>query len=511
MKKVIALVLALICMGTMPSNLQQRAAAEVVDDVIARVDSMIVVNCEEWVSLREGPSTSAARMTKVPKGATVTGCIVYSEGFTFCKYNGIWGYILSEYLSGASAQAQTRNEYIGSMQVVNCKEWVSLRASASKSSARLVKIPLGMVVSNCHWYSEDFIRCEYGGRTGYVLAEYLIPLYSYSGSMGVMQVVNCEEWVSLRASANTSSSRLAKIPLGAVVTDCAWHTSEFIRCTYNGRTGYVLAKYLTSSLGQCSYELGTMQVANCGEWVSLRASDSTSSKRLAKIPLGAKVYDCTGYYGDFIHCTYEGQSGYVLAEYLTAPEAAVQSQQGDLILEHSLDGCTVYVYRSGLVNSERLYAECLDSEGGILWTFQTSVPFATELSSTDAFIGGTKQEPMVLLHNVNEGLHALDFYTGQVKWMLPKETVDLGGSISHAVAEDGTMYIGGYYGPDPVAISVNGEVLWQADARHDAYWMYEIAIENEAVIATYECIDEHEAAGRIGFDFNGELLWVEWF
>ena len=368
MKKVIALVLALICMGTMPSNLQQRAAAEVVDDVIARVDSMIVVNCEEWVSLREGPSMSAARMTKVPKGATVTGCIVYSEGFTFCKYNGIWGYILSEYLSGASAQAQTRNEYIGSMQVVNCKEWVSLRASA-----------------------------------------------------------------------NTSSSRLAKIPLGAV------------------------------------------------------------------------VYDCTGYYGDFIHCTYEGQPGYVLAEYLTAPEAAVQSQQGDLILEHSLDGCTVYVYRGGLVNSERLYAECLDSEGGILWTFQTSVPFATELSGTDAFIGGTKQEPMVLLHNVNEGLHALDFYTGQVKWMLPKENVDLGGSISHAVAEDGTMYIGGYYGPDPVAISVNGEVLWQADARHDAYWMYEIAIENEAVIATYECVDEHEAAGRIGFDFNGELLWVEWF
>ena len=251
-----------------------------------------------------------------------------------------------------------------------------------------------------------------------------------------------------------------------------------------------------------------MVVANCEEWVSLRASASTSSGRLTKIPLGAMVYDCSGYYGGFIRCTYEGQTGYVLAAYLTE---AAQTAQSDLILEHSIDGCTVYAYRSGLINSEMLYAECLNDAGEILWTFQTSVPFATELSSTDAFVGGTEQRPMVLLHNVNEGLYALDFFTGQQLWIFPKETVDLGGSISYAVAEDGTMYIGGYYGPDPVAISVDGELLWQADARHDAYWMYEISITEEAVVAVYECIDEHEAAGQIGYGFDGTMLWVEWF
>jgi len=318
-----------------------------------------------------------------------------------------------------------------------------------------------------------------------------------------MAVVNCEKWVSLREGPGTSASRIAKVPKGALVQDCIVYSDGFTFCCYDGIEGYILSEYLTSSLGQCAYELGTMQVANCEDWVSLRASDSTSSARLAKIPLGARVYDCIGYYGDFIHCTYEGQSGYVLAEYLVS--------QGNLILEHSLDGCTVCVYQSGSIDGERLYAECLDSEGGIEWTFRTSVPFATELSCTDAFIGGTAEKPMVMLHNANEGLYARDFFTGQMLWLLPKETVDLGGSISHAVADDGTMYIGGYYGPDPVAISVDGDVLWQADARHDAYWMYEIIITDEEIVAVYECIDEHEAAGQIGYGFDGEMRWVEWF
>lgn len=59
---------------------------------------MYIVNCNEWVSLREHRDTSSRRLAKVPLGAAVHNC--YESGlFTLCEYRGTYGYILSEYLS----------------------------------------------------------------------------------------------------------------------------------------------------------------------------------------------------------------------------------------------------------------------------------------------------------------------------------------------------------------------------------------------------------------------------
>lgn len=61
-------------------------------------------------------------------------------------------------------------------------------------------------------------------------------------------------------------------------------------------------------------------IVNCNEWVSLRYAPSTSSQRLVKIPLGAKVevmdgpvdWDIDG----FLPVEYSGYKGYVLKAYL---------------------------------------------------------------------------------------------------------------------------------------------------------------------------------------------------
>ena len=60
--------------------------------------SMTVINCEDWVSLREKASTSASRLAKVPLGAQVDNCIEMSDSFIYCSYRGIYGYIQSQYL-----------------------------------------------------------------------------------------------------------------------------------------------------------------------------------------------------------------------------------------------------------------------------------------------------------------------------------------------------------------------------------------------------------------------------
>ncbi|MBR6185363.1 MAG: hypothetical protein IKQ41_03785 [Clostridia bacterium] len=64
------------------------------------------------------------------------------------------------------------------MRVVNCKEYVSLRAERSKSSKRVAKVPLGALVLAYPEYGQKngFIYCVYEDREGYILSEYLEPV-----------------------------------------------------------------------------------------------------------------------------------------------------------------------------------------------------------------------------------------------------------------------------------------------------------------------------------------------
>ena len=65
-----------------------------------------------------------------------------------------------------------------------------------------------------------------------------------------------------------------------------------------------------------------MKVVNCSSYVSLRAKRSKSAKRLAKIPLGAKViaFPEAGEEKGFLWCLYQGTYGYILKEYLQPVE-----------------------------------------------------------------------------------------------------------------------------------------------------------------------------------------------
>lgn len=64
------------------------------------------------------------------------------------------------------------------MRVVNCKNFVSLRAKPAASSARLAKVPLGALVLALPGAEEQngFLWCTYRDEYGYILAEYLQPV-----------------------------------------------------------------------------------------------------------------------------------------------------------------------------------------------------------------------------------------------------------------------------------------------------------------------------------------------
>ena len=134
--------------------------------------TLYVVNCNESISLRESPSTSAPSLMQIPLGAAVSYISTASDGFYYISYLGTNGYALASYLSpddtsGTSTHAQ--NIY----KVVNCNEWITLRTSPSTSASEIVKIPLGATVRFLDSAPDGFYKVEYDGHVGYALASYL--------------------------------------------------------------------------------------------------------------------------------------------------------------------------------------------------------------------------------------------------------------------------------------------------------------------------------------------------
>ena len=220
-------------------------------------DWLTVVNCDEWVSLREAPDKKSSRVAKVPLGAEVMDTGEFQDDFTYVFYGDLYGYIQTKYLAPSDSVEPEENGggWMGDMMVVGVDEWVSLRSAPNKDASRLKKVPLGAIVTDCAWYTADYIYGCYNGTYGYILGKYLhvddgsIVTTPSGYEVGDMVVVNCDSWVSLRQKPNSASDRLKKVPLGAMVTNCQFYNSDFIYCRYQGSWGFIQSQYLAFGEG----------------------------------------------------------------------------------------------------------------------------------------------------------------------------------------------------------------------------------------------------------------------
>ena len=263
--------------------------------------------------------------------------------------------------------------------------------------------------------------------------------------------------------------------------------------------------------------LGDMVVVNCSEWVSLRAQPDTNSARLIQVPLGAKVTDCHAYDQRFVYCRYNGLAGYILAEYLRAADAAApaaawslpegnDADMGDaeaaarLPLDDWVDGIHVTAERS-YGEGETLQVLAVNDAGYPLWSYKAYRPYVTELNGTAAFIGGTADDPRVIVYD-DSGLVSLRLADGEKVWQLP---VDLGGSLVCATAPNGMMYIGSYYGDSIVAFTIDGLVIWRTAADPELYWLYDLQLTEAGIVATYEHLP-NGSEGTVTYGYDGSLL-----
>lgn len=262
-----------------------------------------------------------------------------------------------------------------------------------------------------------------------------------------------------------------------------------------------------------------MAVINCEEWVSLRVTPSRSADRLLEVPLGAVVTNCEEMDGEFTYCEYEGKCGYILDEYLeivpvlpTEPNGAAVFERGDFTSDHIILNETFGEYTVVASRFESTYGSdyellnvaCFRNDLDFVWGYTTHTDFITELQLTDCFISGTKEAPYVGVYNCMYGLTAFEIETGEMRFDL---TYNFGASNVYTTGEDGTLYIAGFYGPDPVAVSAVGKVLWCSSVEdEDIYWPYCITLRSDGLLVDY---DSPAEGGHyiVLFDFNGVKQW----
>ncbi len=152
---------------------------------------------------------------------------------------------------------------------------------------------------------------------------YVPATNSNTNVVATYYVVNCKEWITLRSIPSTSGDSLAHIPLGQAVGYIENAGNGFYKINYDGKVGYGLASYLSSSKPSTSTQTyssassgRTAQVVNCKEWITLRGTPSTSGADLAHIPLGAYVTYISSAENGFYCVEYNGQRGFALQSYL---------------------------------------------------------------------------------------------------------------------------------------------------------------------------------------------------
>lgn len=282
------------------------------------------------------------------------------------------------------------------------------------------------------------------------------------------------------------------------------------------------------------YYIGAMRVINCRNYVSLREAPDKTATVLAKVPLDAIVLYCSknvnkyelGKYRKqaelFIRCEYEGQEGYILKKHLQpAPEfepAETKQFSDEMSREEILShGEVVLDWTEFNVSVLASYEQVMEdgAEWAYVrigcyindlpnWGYTEAVKLEGKPVTLKAFLGGTEDEPMVLVYDEAYGLIMLELMDGSEVWTIRSGECSFGDASVISIGEDtGILYIAGSDGPDPIAVSPEGTILWRAEIDDpEIYEPTRIALNANNIEVTYN-------SGKIvTLEYNGDLISV---
>ncbi len=283
----------------------------------------------DTLRLRSEASTSSSILTTVTKGTQVVVLENQTNGWYKVDVSGSVGYMSADYLS-VTVQAETD---LGTGTLNTDGASLNLRSGPGTGYSKVASIPANaeLTITGIEngWY-----KTSYNGNEGYVSSDYITLSASSSAETTATEPIDTTRTgipntdgssLNLRSGPGTGYSKVASIPSSAVLT-ITDEESGWYKTSYNGKTGYVSADYITivDSASAANSDLAAQVIAYAKQFMGLPYVYGSA---------GPNSFDCSGYtsyvYKHFGYSLNRSAAG----QYSNGtPIDMSQIQPGDLIL-----------------------------------------------------------------------------------------------------------------------------------------------------------------------------------
>lgn len=268
---------------------------------------------------------------KIPENGTF---LVVNWGTTWCQvyYNGRYGYVMTKYVQKISsdptaAPTPAPTAPAGKTAQVNTAKG-ALNMRDKINGTVIAKIPekAYFIVTE---YGSTWCKAWYDGKAGYVMTKYLkltgdsdlptpTPVPTAEPVVDYARVTTVTGGLNQRETPN--GTRIAVIPQGATVSVHVKGT-DWSRVSYNGKTGYVMTKFLTfGSVAPTETPIPAPEVVTSYARVNtvtggLNLRETPNGTRIAVIPQNAVIGVITKG-TDWSRVKYGDKVGYVMTKFL---------------------------------------------------------------------------------------------------------------------------------------------------------------------------------------------------
>lgn len=296
------------------------------------------------IYLRASYSWSADKILLLKKDYNVE-IVAIGQVWAKVKYAGKTGYIDKTYLKEISAPSTTSSGSTSTAGIVQITEATYLRAKEDWNSNKLVLLEKG-VKAELLSKGTQWSKLKYDGKTGYVSNDYVKLVSSTTGSSS-SSAGNTSDSVStnativdatyLRSKASWSADKLVLLPKGVKVSAVS-EDKDWVKVTYDGKTGYVCKDYIKISSALPSEGSGSSSnVENTTKYtvntdsLNVRASASASSTCLGSVKRGqtVEVYSISN---GWAKIKYNNGIAYVNASYIVKQGSANNTVNSSVLI-----------------------------------------------------------------------------------------------------------------------------------------------------------------------------------
>lgn len=202
-------------------------------------------------------------------------------------------------------------------------EAVNFRSGPSTSYTSYGMLAGGTKVNVLSGSVNGWTKVSYNGKTGYISTPYLsatTPIATAPApapvtaekTIGTAKTIYA---VNFRTGASTDTTIIQMIPQGATVNVLVASTNGWTKVSYAGKTGYISSPYLTAT---APVAIGTSTTT---AEVNFRAGASTSTAIIGVVPYNTKVNVLAASSNGWTKVSWNGKTGYIYSQYLTATVA----------------------------------------------------------------------------------------------------------------------------------------------------------------------------------------------